>query len=124
AMVGQSHSNALAEELLGQRPCDVEEDRAVPFELEGTERELSELFDQIRLTVHVERAAIGAPGLPVDANRRPRFRLSREVTRLTPAERLFERADAGSLCGRLEDERTELEEFLPSGQRELGEGLG
>ncbi len=102
-MIGQRQSDAVAQRGLRQLAGDIEQDRAVAAVAElGIE--LAKGLDQIGLAMEVDRDLIGGRLHLIDPDRAAAAGLGREVARLAPFQRLFQRADALGRLGGLEDQ--------------------
>src|SRR3954469_5961051 len=98
-MIRQRQRDAVAQRRLGQLLAGVEQDAAVAA-VAQLRIELAKGLDQIGLAVEIDRVAAGFRLHLVDPDRAAAPALGREIARLPPFQRLFQRADAfGGVSG-------------------------
>jgi len=112
-VIGQRHGDAVAQRGFGNLVIRIKDDRPIALVGEIVAEDLPEGVDQMRLAVDEHRSVAVARFVPVDTDRGAAFGLRREIARLPPFERLFERAHALGLGGGLEDQRAQAEELRP-----------
>jgi hypothetical protein len=123
AVVGQRRRDAQRQCVGGHGVLHIEDDGPLPFEPQVPREHRPERFDQAGAAVEVDRVLHRRRLLPAEAQRAAAAALRREVGRLAPLQRLFERADARRLGSGLEDQLTQVHQRAPDVGRERRKGL-
>ena len=118
-MIRQRQRHAVAQRFLGQLLAGVEQNAAVAA-IAQFRIELAEGLDQIGLAVEIHRVPAGFRLHLVDPDRAAALALGREIARLPPFQRLFQRADALGGVSRVEDQPAQRQQ---SGFHRLRIGL-
>ena len=109
-MIRQRQRDAVAQRFLGQLLAGIEQDRPVAA-VAQFRIELAKGLDQIGLAVEIDGVLAGFRLHLVDPDGAAALALGREITRLPPFQRLFQRPDAAGGLRRVKISRRSASSF-------------
>ena len=104
----------MAQLRFGQLVRRIEQDGAIAAETQ-LRIQLAKRLDQIGLAMEIDRVLTGLRLHLIDADGAAALALRREIARLPPFQRFFQRADTAGGLGRVEDQPAQRQQFCLHG---------